>query len=154
MTSLYTNFYVKKYWHELVLRNRKQHIITEILGLSPARMRIWQQRLLAEAATGGALLKKVVLRNFEKFTGKRLCQSLFFSKVVGPQLYSKRDSGTGVFLRSLQEHLYYRTPRNDCFCTWRSNFVVYSLFTCHVNFPVWRHYLGCQCDVLNVKTFH
>ena len=27
--------------------------------------------------------KKVVLRNFEKFTGKHLCQSLFFSKVAG-----------------------------------------------------------------------
>ena len=83
VTSLYTNFYVKKYWHERVFRNRKQHIITEILGLSPARTRIWQQRLLAEAATGSVLLKKVVLRNFEKFTGKRLCQSLFFSKVAG-----------------------------------------------------------------------
>ena len=33
--------------------------------------------------------KKGVLRNFTKFTGKRLCQSLFFKK---------RDSSTGVFL--------------------------------------------------------
>ena len=28
-------------------------------------------------------LKKCVLRNFAKFTGKHLCQSLFFNKVVG-----------------------------------------------------------------------
>ena len=34
--------------------------------------------------------KKGVVRNFAKFTGKHLCQSLFFNKVV--------DSGTGVFL--------------------------------------------------------
>ena len=27
--------------------------------------------------------KKGVLRNFAKFTGKRLCQSLFFKKVAG-----------------------------------------------------------------------
>ena len=27
--------------------------------------------------------KKVVLRNFIKFTGKHLCQSLFFDKVAG-----------------------------------------------------------------------
>ena len=27
--------------------------------------------------------KKVVLRNFAKFTGKHLCQSLFFNKVAG-----------------------------------------------------------------------
>ena len=40
---------------------------------------------------------KGVLRNFTKFTGKRLCQSLFFNKVAGClQLYQKRDSGTVV----------------------------------------------------------
>ena len=36
-----------------------------------------------EAATGDVLLKKAVLRNFAKFTGKHLCQSLFFNKVAG-----------------------------------------------------------------------
>ena len=35
--------------------------------------------------------KKGVLRNFAKFTGKHLCQRLFFNKVAG-------GSGTGVFL--------------------------------------------------------
>ena len=29
------------------------------------------------------LCKKGVLRNFTKFTGKHLCQSLFFNKVAG-----------------------------------------------------------------------
>ena len=36
-------------------------------------------------------VKKGVLRNFAKFTGKHLCQSLFFNKVVGlkiPQVFS------------------------------------------------------------------
>ena len=36
-----------------------------------------------EAATRGVLCKKVVLENFTKFTGKHLCQSLFFNKVTG-----------------------------------------------------------------------
>ena len=45
--------------------------------------------------------KKSVVKNFAKFTGKHLCQSLFFNKVAGLmqlqlQLYQKRDSGTGV----------------------------------------------------------
>ena len=39
------------------------------------------------------LCEKGVLRNFAKFTGKHLCQSLFFHKIA-----EKRDSGTGVFL--------------------------------------------------------
>ena len=52
--------------------------------------------------------KKAVLRNFAKFTRKHLCQSLFFNKVTGLQLYYKRDSGTGVFLpilRYLQKYV-------------------------------------------------
>ena len=48
----------------------------------------------------GCSVKKGVLRNFAKFTGKHLCQSLFFNKVAG----------------RLQEHLFYRTPPDDCFC--------------------------------------
>ena len=39
-----------------------------------------------EAATGGD--KKGFLRNFAKFTGKHLCQSLFFNEVVGIRLFS------------------------------------------------------------------
>ena len=38
--------------------------------------------------------KKDVLKNFAKFTGKHLCQSLFFN---------------------FSERLFYRTPPSDCF---------------------------------------
>ena len=38
--------------------------------------------VLSEAATGGVLYKKVLLK-FEKFTGKYKCQSLFFNKFAG-----------------------------------------------------------------------
>ena len=40
-------------------------------------------RTVSKAATGGILVRKGVLRNFAKFTGKHLCQSLFFNKVAG-----------------------------------------------------------------------
>ena len=39
-------------------------------------------------------VRKGVLRNFAKLTGKHLRQSLFYNK----SLYYKRDSGAGVFL--------------------------------------------------------
>ena len=44
--------------------------------------------------------KKGVFRNFTKFTGKHLCQSLFVNKVGDLRLATllKRDSGAGVFL--------------------------------------------------------
>ena len=59
------------------------------------------------------ICKKYVLKNFAKFTGKHLRQSLSFNKVLGwgLQLYQKRGSGSGVFLRILRnflEHLFYR----------------------------------------------
>ena len=42
-----------------------------------------------EAVARRCSVKKCVLRNFAKFTGKHLFQGLFFNKVVGlsPQLY-------------------------------------------------------------------
>ena len=45
-------------------------------------------------------MKIGVLRNFAKFTGKYLCQSLFFNIVAGLRSATlpKRDSGTDVFL--------------------------------------------------------
>ena len=60
------------------------------------------------------LCKKGVLKNFTKFTGKHLWQSLLFNKVAGlsPATLLKTRSGTCVFLRILwkfQEHLFYRT---------------------------------------------
>ena len=41
-----------------------------------------------EAAIGG------VLKILAKFTGKQLCQSFRFNKIVPEFLYLKRDSGT------------------------------------------------------------
>ena len=43
-----------------------------------------------------SFVKKSVLKNFTKFTGKHLRQSHFLNKVAG--LRPARDSGTGVFL--------------------------------------------------------
>ena len=46
-------------------------------------------------------IKKGVLENFAKFTGKHLSQSLFFNKVAGLrlQLHWKRDSGMCNFIK-------------------------------------------------------
>ena len=35
-------------------------------------------------------MKKCVLKNFVKFTGKHLCQRLFFNKVAGPAMLLKK----------------------------------------------------------------
>ena len=54
--------------------------------------------------------KKGVLRNFAKFTGKYLCQRLFFNKVAGLR-------------RNYQEHLFSQNTSGGCFCTETSPFL-------------------------------
>ena len=63
-----------------------------------------------------------VLRNFAKFTGKHLCQVLFYNKVAGPEpatLLKKRlwhrcfPMNVAKFLRAP----FHRTPMKDCFST-------------------------------------
>ena len=51
--------------------------------------------------------KKGDLESFAKFTGKHLCQSLFFNIVASlrPATLLKRDSGKGVFLRNFVKFL-------------------------------------------------
>ena len=67
-------------------------------------------------------VRKGVLRNFAKFTGKHLCQVLFYNKVAGPEpatLLKKRlwhrcfPMNFAKFLRTP----FHRTPLNDCFST-------------------------------------
>ena len=73
------------------------------------------------------LCKKGIPRNFAKFTEKSLSQSLFFNKVLGLslQLYSIRDSDTGVFLwslRNFKEHIFLHNISSACFCLFKPSF--------------------------------
>ena len=70
-------------------------IFTKIIWFSTYPMKLWRE--IWENPTCGSTeksksfrsshqrssMKKGVLRNFAKFTGKYLCQSLFFNKVAG-----------------------------------------------------------------------
>ena len=52
----------------------------------------------SEAVVQRCSVTEGVLRNFAKFTGKHLCQSLFSIKLQALQLYQKGDPGTGAFM--------------------------------------------------------
>ena len=73
-------------------------------------------------------MKKGVLRNFTKLTGKRLCQCLFFNKLAGlrpaPLLNKRlwRKCFPVNFVKFLRT-LFYRTPLDDCFWKKRSSIV-------------------------------
>ena len=64
-------------------------------------------------------VKKGVLRNFAKFTGKHLCQRLFFNKVAGQVCnFIKKESLAQVFscefCKISKNVFFYRTPPDDC----------------------------------------
>ena len=68
------------------------------------------------------LRKKGVLRNFAKFTGKRLCQSLFFNKVAGAYNFIKKETLAQVFsceFREISKSTFlHRTPLVAAFEQW------------------------------------
>ena len=81
--------------------------MTQMLALSECwqkDLHICPTKIIFSSSQRRCFVLKGVLRNFEKVTGKHLCQSLFYNKVAGwgLQLYQKRDSATGVFSWILQ----------------------------------------------------
>ena len=65
-------------------------------------------------------VRKVVLRNFEKFAGKHLCQSLLFNKVVNKTFFTENlwvttsdfKSSLGLSFKSYL-YLYHFKPKNS-----------------------------------------
>ena len=95
---------MKKFWildllkyYEIITK-----VITEVKKLLARRGRIILRstELDIQKQPPEVFCKKDVLKNFAKFTGKYLCQSLFFNKVTGlrPTTLLKRDSDTDVLL--------------------------------------------------------
>ena len=82
-----------------VLEEKSSFKILELIFFSKLD---WGSYIISVARSShrSCSIKKGILKNFSKFTGKHLCQSLFFNKVAGlrPAILLKRDSGTGVFL--------------------------------------------------------
>ena len=81
-----------------------------LIGLSNVRSSHWRCSVI-----------QGVLRNFAKFTGKRLRQSLIFNKVAGWCLeLIKEETLAQVFscefCKISKNTLYYRTPPDSCFC--------------------------------------
>ena len=69
-------------------------------SVSSTKLRLKLALVFSKSSHRRCSVRKGVLRNLAKFTGKQLCHSLFFNKGTGwgLQLYEKRDSATGVSL--------------------------------------------------------
>ena len=82
----------------------------------------WHSRKSSKSSHRRCFIRKVVLRNFAKYTGKDLCQSLSFNKVTGlrPATLLKKRLWRRCFPVNFAKFLrtsFYRTPLGDCFCS-------------------------------------
>ena len=59
---------------------------------------------------------KKILKNFERLTGKQLCQSLLFNKVagLGPATLLKKRLRIGVFLKILKNTFFSPSTSSGC----------------------------------------
>ena len=79
----------------------------------------WNGIVLTEAATGGVLLKKAILKNLQ-YSQETPVLELLFDKVAGlrPETLLKRNSNTVAFLWILlnfYKHPFWKTFANGCF---------------------------------------
>ena len=70
-------------------------------------------------------MKKVCSANFAKFTGKHLCQSLFFNKVADLRLATLLKNRLWhrcfpVNFVKFVKHLFYRTPLGNCLSQYKN----------------------------------
>ena len=89
------NYKTKKEWH--VRKFLYKHLLNLACLWSRARKKKQKTRNISccqttRSSRSEVFCKKGVLRYFARFTGKHLCQSLFFNKVAGLRLwiYSKK----------------------------------------------------------------
>ena len=53
------------------------------------------------------LYKEGVLKNFEKFTGKHMCQNFFFNKVAGLRLFKLVHGIGAIFVSNWGQNIRY-----------------------------------------------
>ena len=98
-------------------KNFQRHIIDTENVLRPWLMR---NLMKVRSSTGSVLWKKVLLKNFLKFTGKHLCQSHFLNKVEGLRtatLLKKRLARCfQVNFARFSRTPFHRAPLGECLC--------------------------------------
>ena len=86
----------------------KVHGMRTVVYATPNQYTYQQYRKKFRSSRPKVFYKKGVLKNFTKFTGKHLCQRLFFNKVAGLRLYQKKRLWHRCFLVNFVKFL--RTP--------------------------------------------
>ena len=98
------------YWLKFYLPQQAQALKQEYINSGKLSMK-WENIRTCRSSRPEVFCKKGVLRNLAKFTGKHLCQSLFFKKVAG--LRSLAQVFSSEFCKIPKNTFFYRTPPMD-----------------------------------------
>ena len=98
------------YWLKFYLPQQAQALKQEYINSGKLSMK-WENIRTCRSSRPEVFCKKGVLRNLAKFTGKHLCQSLFFKKVAG--LRSLAQVFSREFCKIPKNTFFYRTPPMD-----------------------------------------
>ena len=85
---------------KLALINFKWYVVNDCIvsrHVDPILLSSKKNRSFYRSSHWRCSVRKVVLRNFAKFTGKHLCQSLLFNNVPGPCNFIKKETLAQVF---------------------------------------------------------
>ena len=101
------------------------------------------------------LCKKGVLRNFTKFTGKHLCQSLFLNKVSGKRyinIYIFRCT-KNEFFRQRFGHIYWRNPlwQTSFFAVFQIQLLWSVILSSHKKVKFSSKDLFSRCEQIRIK---
>ena len=111
---------------------------------------VWNSDRPFRSSQQGCSVKKGVPRNFAKFFGKYLCQSLFFNKEAEACNFIKKGTTHRYFpvnLRNFLEHFFYRVAPGDCFCPLMQETLGWSDCNMELNsFPFRQYLLLCRPD--------
>ena len=95
------------------------YALHEVMKKQCHKVRLLRLYASATSSHQRCSMKKGVLRNFAKFTGKHLCQSLFFNKVAGWGLqFDLKRLWHRCFPKNFAKFIrapFHRTPQDDCF---------------------------------------
>ena len=77
---------------------------------NPKKSRANMKKKSCRSSRPGVLCKKGVVRNFTKFTGRHLCQSLFFDRVPGLRPLTLAQVFSYGFCKITKNTFFYGTP--------------------------------------------
>ena len=110
MEFLFALIFILKITYIVLTARNKELILNLTVALSLSLPKIYMLFSLNRSSCPEVFCKKGVLKHFAKFTGKHMCQSLFFNKVAVLKKETLAQLFSCEFCKIFRNTFFYRTP--------------------------------------------